>query len=317
MNIQAINLANLFSYTKFRKISENTLRNYLIDPKLDVCNADNYVTIEEFLNVFEFSLKTSKDSYFGLHYGCFLNIKALGFINQLTFTCTNIEQAIFFLQKYLENSFPIVRLDFSKSEQNCVLKLESNIDNKVIKNQILDIVFCFIYRELKLMIPDKSLPILEIPHSNVSIYSDFLKEQVFEGLTYRFVFDIKILETTINKKTANNIALLLPKFLQMLDKNQFVCKKFSQQVRDMILNLCTPDLPNFDQVAAHFPISKRTFQRKLTNEGISFRQIIDSIKNELAIFLLKDNKIKTNEIAIILGYSNSSAYLHAAKKWKQ
>lgn len=56
--------------------------------------------------------------------------------------------------------------------------------------------------------------------------------------------------------------------------------------------------------------------RKLSEEDISFRRITDDIKKELSTYLAKGNKMKTQDIAFILGYSEASAYLHAAKKWQ-
>lgn len=83
----------------------------------------------------------------------------------------------------------------------------------------------------------------------------------------------------------------------------------------MILNMCSPELPTLEQVCKQFAMSQRTFQRKLTQEGHSFRTITNDIKKELAAYLREGNKMKTQDIALILGYSESSAYLHAAKNW--
>ena len=92
--------------------------------------------------------------------------------------------------------------------------------------------------------------------------------------------------------------------------------KFSRQVRGMILNMCKPELPTFEQVAQQFPISQRSFQRKLRQEGLSFRRIADDIKKELSFYLSEGNQLKTLEIAYLLGYSEASAYLHAVKRWE-
>jgi len=69
-------------------------------------------------------------------------------------------------------------------------------------------------------------------------------------------------------------------------------------------------------VTVHFPLSNRTIQRKFTDEGLSFCKITDDIKSELSSYLSKGNKMKIQDIAFILGYSEPSAYLHAVKKWK-
>ena len=316
MKISAPHIANLYSYTSYAGIKEDELRNYLTDNKLDVCRVNNTVSESEFLNVFKALMVCTNDNYFGLHYGCNLNIKALGFITQLSLNVSSIDQAVYILQNYFKDSFPLVSLDAKRIKDKYMLKLETTIQHIDLKNQLLDTVYCFLYRELKLMATNEMLPVLKLPYSNCTEYSKFLDARIEKGNEHSFIFDATILESKINKKSTNEIELLLPKFLQMLDKKKSGYQSFSIQVRNMVLNMCRPQLPTFEQVAVHFPLSNRTIQRKLTDEGLSFRKITDEIKSELATYLSKGNKMKTQDIAFILGYSEPSAYLHAEKKWK-
>jgi len=316
MKISAPHIANLFSYASYSGIKEDELRNYLTDDKLDVCKVNNTVSESEFLNVFKALMVSTNDNYFGLHYGCNLNIKALGFITQLSLNASSIEQAVYILQNYFKDSFPLVSLDAKRIKDKYMLKLETTIQPIDLKNQLLDTVYCFLYRELKLMATNEMLPVLKLPYANCTEHSKFLDARIEKGNEHSFIFDATILERKINKKSTNEIELLLPKFLQMLDKKKSGYQSFSIQVRNMVLNMCRPQLPKFEQVAVHFPLSNRTIQRKLTDEGLSFRKITDEIKSELATYLSKGNKMKTQDIAFILGYSEPSAYLHAEKKWK-
>ncbi len=80
--------------------------------------------------------------------------------------------------------------------------------------------------------------------------------------------------------------------------------------------MCNPEIPNLNQVQKQFACSERTFQRRLTAEGTSFRKIVNEIKEELSDYLSNERHLKTKDIAYILGYSESSAYLHALKGWK-
>ncbi len=316
MKISAPHIANLLEYASYRGISEEVLRNCLENKQLDVCNMENSVTENEFSKIFEELLALTKDNYFGLHYGCYLNIKALGFIAQLSLNASNIEQAVFILQNYFQSSFPLVSLKSELKKGQYLLKLECNIKNALLKSQILDIVYCFLYRELRIMVANEFLPVLELPYSRSSEYSAFLSSVIKRGKIHSFVFDSKVLEVELNKKKPKEIEMLLPKFLQMLGRKKYGYKLFSNQVREAVLNMCCPELPSFEQVTVHFPLSNRTIQRKLTGEGLSFRKITDEIKNELSIYLSKGNKMKTQDIAHILGYSEPSAYLHAVKKWR-
>ncbi len=92
MRIQAPHIGNLFNYATYKGISEDVLRKYLVDKSLDACSITNTVSENEFLKVFQELKNLSADKYFGLHYGCYLNMKALGFINQLSLHSSNIRK---------------------------------------------------------------------------------------------------------------------------------------------------------------------------------------------------------------------------------
>lgn len=316
MEFAAPHIGNLFNYASYKGIKESELREYLAQPSLDVCSIENTISDVEFLKVFEHIIKAEGFDYAGLNYGCYLNIKALGFISQITLNASNMVQAVFILQQYFCNAFPLLSLKAFENKKQYILQLECNLKDKIVRQHLLDAIFCFIYRELRLMITDDLMPQLQMPTKDVILCSMLLNADVKKGTSHLIVFGKSVLDVEINTKRTQEIELLLPQFLKMLEKKKAGYKSFSLQVRNMILNMCCPESPSFEQVLAQFPLSSRTFQRKLREEGISFRRITDDIKKELSTYLAKGNKMKTQDIALVLGYSEASAYLHAVKKWQ-
>lgn len=316
MKLAAPHIGNLFDYATSKGIDTFILRKQLTDPKIDVCSIDETLEADEFIKVFEAIIEYDGNKKTGLNYGCYLNIKALGFISQITLNAASLEQAVFILQQYFENSFPLVEMSAKKTKDRFILTLESKVKNVTTRNHLLDAVYCFVYRELKLMVKKESLPLLEMPVKDLESYSRMIGSIVKKGNSHSLVFDTKVLEQEINTQYTRQIEILLPQFLKMLEKKKNTYRPFSRNVRHTILNMCAPELPSLSQVVAQFPLSDRSFQRKLTEEGISYRQISDDIKKELTSYLMKGNKMKTQDIAHILGYSESSAFLHASKRWK-
>lgn len=317
MKIKATYVANIIEYASYKGISEVMLRNHLIEKKLDLCNQDMTVTFFEYQNVFKALMSATKDKDFGIHYGSFLNLKALGFIVQISLNTTSIQQAVFILKNYLANTFPVVRIEDRLKETGYILSLTCEIEEAKLKKQFLDFVFCFIYRELKLILPIDSSLTIELPDSSIGEMKKLINDKITKGKGYKFMLPKTVLNTEINVSKVKQIEILLPKFLQLINTKKHSLSPFSVQIRNMILNLCKPEIPNFEQVATHFPFSIRTIQRKLSNENSSFRMIADGIKNELSIYLSKGYKMKTQEIAYLLGYSEASSYLHAVKKWQK
>ncbi len=73
-------------------------------------------------------------------------------------------------------------------------------------------------------------------------------------------------------------------------------------------------LPSGDEVAASVGMSPRTFARKLKKDGISYREIVDDLRCDLAKTFMKDD-MRLSKIAFALGYSDQAAFSIAFKRW--
>ena len=61
--------------------------------------------------------------------------------------------------------------------------------------------------------------------------------------------------------------------------------------------------------------STRTLQRSLSQENVNFSTIVNEVRKDLAIKYIKDNSLTLTEIAFLLGFSESSAFTRAFKRW--
>lgn len=90
---------------------------------------------------------------------------------------------------------------------------------------------------------------------------------------------------------------------------------FSDEVRRVILKKFSAAIPQLAEVAASLNITPRTLQRRLREEGVTFQSIVEKVKSELAISLLKKPNLTVNEIAYKLGYMEPNVFRRAFKKW--
>jgi AraC-like DNA-binding protein len=170
------------------------------------------------------------------------------------------------------------------------------------------------YRELRLMIGSQVPIKVIVPCQDINPYRSALNEDVKYGDAHALRFDTALTNRKLNKNSIFTLNEMLPAFMLLIEKAKSVTS-FSSSVRCMVLNMATPNLPTLRQVASQFCMTERTFQRKLVAEGNSFRIIISDIKKDLARYLKKSKNLKTQDIAFMLGYSESSSYLHAARQW--
>jgi AraC-like DNA-binding protein len=72
---------------------------------------------------------------------------------------------------------------------------------------------------------------------------------------------------------------------------------------------------NADAACRALKLSRRTLQRRLKAEKTSFQKILKEVRAVLAVNYLSDERLKSLEIAMLLGYSNISTFTTAFKSW--
>ena len=99
-------------------------------------------------------------------------------------------------------------------------------------------------------------------------------------------------------------------YLGKMDESSII-----DRVKSEILN----QLPNGNisetSVASSIHKSSRTIQRLLNDQGTSFSKLVNETRMELALKYLKDSSLSLTEIAFMLGFSESSAFSRAFKRW--
>lgn len=87
------------------------------------------------------------------------------------------------------------------------------------------------------------------------------------------------------------------------------------QVRTVICSSLPHDQARLPLIAQELSLSPRTLQRKLSEAGISFQQLLDQTRKELATDYLHHTDFNLADIAFLLGYREQSAFNHAFKEW--
>ena len=72
---------------------------------------------------------------------------------------------------------------------------------------------------------------------------------------------------------------------------------------------------SMDKVAHDLAMSRQTLYRRLKDEGITFAEIHDDLRQRMAMEYLEGQKVTVNETAYLLGFSESSSFVRAFKRW--
>lgn len=86
------------------------------------------------------------------------------------------------------------------------------------------------------------------------------------------------------------------------------------QLRSLFLR-SSGQIPTLDEAASKLHYSTRSLRRHLQLEGVSYQELINEFRCDLAKEYLKSSYLSNQEIGFLLGYQDPKAFLRAFKAW--
>ncbi|MBN1653559.1 MAG: AraC family transcriptional regulator [Deltaproteobacteria bacterium] len=150
---------------------------------------------------------------------------------------------------------------------------------------------------------------------NMSEYRRFFRAPVRLGMERNaMVLDSRTLDWSIINAKAG-LCMILDRYAQQLLETLPADKRLSDRVRELIAAELAGGDPSEDCVARKLRMSTRTLRRRLNQEGLTHRSLLDQLRNDLAALYLKEKGLAVSEAAFLLGFANTSAFHKAFKRW--
>lgn len=164
------------------------------------------------------------------------------------------------------------------------------------------------------------IPLLEVrfrskaPYFGTELKNLFSDNIRFECEHSGFSFDSKYLEMRNIRDEA-----AMKRFLRNAPANYLVKYKdlnsLSARVRRSLRETEPVNWPSFPQLAQDLGLSQATLRRRLESEGHSYRALVDEMRKELALALLKQPALSITDIAEKLGFTEYSSFYRAFRQW--
>lgn len=122
--------------------------------------------------------------------------------------------------------------------------------------------------------------------------------------------DIEKAQATGNPELSRMNEQILNQHISSLDKGGIE----SQVERAILQTLPSGDVSEA-VIADRLHLSTRTLQRRLAEQGSSFKMLLQLIRKRLAEQYILDNNLAISEIAYLLGFSEQSNFTRAFKRW--
>lgn len=92
-------------------------------------------------------------------------------------------------------------------------------------------------------------------------------------------------------------------------------ERFSKKVRDCLLKQFSEGEISRRATADLMHMTERTLLRRLKDEGTTFQEVLDRLREELAYEYLKRSDITVQTVSSMLGFSDASTFSRAFKRW--
>ena len=82
-----------------------------------------------------------------------------------------------------------------------------------------------------------------------------------------------------------------------------------------VLRRALPQLLSPEQLATEMALSPSALKRLLAQHQTSYSQLLDEVRNQLAVSLLTQQELSNKQLAERLGYSDEHNFRRAFKRW--
>lgn len=302
---------NVAALTKNNKIAVEQLE-----------NPDSAITAEQHQGVLKDALAASKDTALGLRLGLHRSMATLDQLAYLMMSSATLRESSAVGLRYQNYSgrFSGGQIVTSFSEIGCEgcyqIQAQSNLGELhllAVEDILANIVTTARW------VLGKNLPITRLhcdypAPAHAELYKTVFNCAIqFNSAATQLFFDAAILDQPLPQASPQSAALY--KALceeKSISRNQ---GDVAWRVWQIIVEQPAAAPPSLNQIAAQLHCSSRTLSRKLLDQGWTYQQLLNQVREILARRYLGDPTLSVTQIAHSLGYADSSGFHRAFKQW--
>jgi AraC-like DNA-binding protein len=300
--------------SKYEISYESIIENYKIDSQ-KLTNPDERIQLEKYRKIEADACELSKNPYFFLDYGksCFQLSPLIKYLIATENNYYGMLSQFIRYSKLLNESFVFELTDFGDTS---VLKFSEKIVNGNHQNTV-EMILVNIYEGFKNSWADFEADKVSFSYPKPS-YNHVYTKYFNCSLAYSAQSDsISFKKSYLSRSIEAEHSYLKPLILEQADKllSELNGNNVTKKVQDLIIKNISTGKVNANFIADRLNITVPTLYRYLKKEGTIFHEILKQCQIELARkYILTDN-LPIIEVAFLLGFSESSSFIRAFKKW--
>ena len=286
----------------------------LKDPKAKITPQQDQTFVRAMLELIDNPL-------LGFHAGQCYRLSAFGSLGLAAASCDTVEDAIEFFLKFIRLSYTHFDVSFLKTDEKAVLRFKDQYDLKELRQFYLERDFSFVLVSMRDILPgsleDQNPKAIYFDYKAPAVQGQY--ETLFECPVHfsmahnEIQFDRSYLSQPLPQANPLN-RQLLEELCESQEVETVGPVGYAQTIRQLIRN-SDAVMPNLEDIAGQLHKTSRTVRRKLQAEGYNFQGLFALEMSRKAIHYLETTQLTVEQIAQRLGYSESSSFIHAFKRW--
>ena len=267
----------------------------------------------------ELAAVETSDSLLGLHVAAEMDLRDAGILFYLMASSATVAEALEQLARYAATTNEAVRIEISRHKVETVLTARFLLGVDEPRRQASEFLALAVTRALcsetnRDFAPSR-VTFVHARNSDLREIHRLLRCPVeFAHATGSWVFPQSVMELPIISQDSCLLQILEAHAGDLLSERHTLVG-LRGMVENHLLSLLPSGKVQATVVAQQLGMSLRSLTRQLAAEGVSFGEILDHLRNRLAVRYLEDRRISLQQIAWLLGYSELAAFNHAFKRW--
>ncbi len=257
----------------------------------------------------ELAAQRSKVEAFGLRMAETRNVAILGPIGLLLREEPTVRHALQSLAKYIFLHNETIVLHHDEVEDQAVVSMEIHLARQMPFRQGVELSVAVLYRILQSLVGSSWQPIVCFAHEppvQRQVHHRVLGPRVDFRCNYNgLIFQARDLDRPIAGANPT-FAEHARRYLESITTRNGTT--LEAKVRELVRVQLSSGRCTIDRLAQQVGCDRRTLQRKLALEQITFNAILDSVRAELAVRLLQNRHASLAATADMLGFSGDSAF---------
>jgi AraC-like DNA-binding protein len=266
----------------------------------------------------ELAALETKDSLLGLHVSGELDMRNIGILFYLQASSATVEDALGRLARYAATTNEEIRLEISRQEGEILLTFHHVLDSDDPRRQHSELIALGFTRVLRFLTNHDFTPRrMTFAHTRTTGLREVQRIMrcpvEFAQATDSWVLLPSDLELPILSKDSRLLRILERHAIDLLSERRTPAGMLKLVENQLLIALRSGRVQALE-VAQQLGMSERSFRRRLAEEGTSFAEVLDQLRNRLALRYLEEERVTLKQIAYRLGYSEPGAFNHAFKR---